>query len=100
MKTLLLFLIHCYQKIISPIIPARCRFYPTCSCYAKTALRRHHLPYALWLIVKRLSRCQPFGGSGVDFVPLDLSRLHYQKTKHTFSHIKCDTFTYRYAVAV
>lgn len=96
MKTLLLLFIYIYQKIISPILPARCRFYPTCSCYAKTALRRYRWHYALYLIIKRLSRCQPFGGSGVDFVPLNLSQFTYHIPIKHFSYIYNNRFIYRY----
>ncbi|HCH26393.1 MULTISPECIES: membrane protein insertion efficiency factor YidD [Psychrobacter] len=67
-----------YQKIISPIIPARCRYYPTCSNYGKQALAWHGGWSGSWLLLKRLSRCHPLGGQGVDFVPLPLSSYHYQ----------------------
>ena len=53
-----------YQKIISPILPARCRYYPTCS--------------GSWLLLKRIGRCHPLGGHGIDFVPLPLSTYYYQ----------------------
>ena len=62
-------LILFYRKVISPLKPACCRFTPTCSAYALEALRVHGALYGSWLIVKRLLRCQPFGGSGYDPVP-------------------------------
>ena len=66
-----------YQKIISPILPARCRYYPTCSAYGMQAIKWHGGAYGALLLLKRLARCQPFGGHGIDFVPLPLYRYHY-----------------------
>lgn len=67
-----------YQKIVSPILPARCRYYPTCSNYGKQALAWHGVRAGSWLLLKRISRCHPLGGHGIDFVPLPLSSYHYQ----------------------
>ena len=67
-----------YQKIISPILPARCRYYPTCSNYGKQALAWHGVWSGSWLLLKRISSCHPLGGHGVDFVPLPLSSYYYQ----------------------
>lgn len=74
---LLIYMITFYQKIISPVIPARCRYYPTCSAYGKQALQWHGIRNGGWLLLKRLARCQPFGGHGIDFVPLPLASYHY-----------------------
>lgn len=74
---LLIYTITFYQKIISPVIPARCRYYPTCSAYGKQALQWHGVRTGSWLLLKRLARCQPFGGHGIDFVPLPLASYHY-----------------------
>ncbi|PKH81419.1 membrane protein insertion efficiency factor YidD [Psychrobacter sp. 4Bb] len=71
-------LIVFYQKIVSPIIPARCRYYPTCSNYGKQALTWHGARKGGWLLLKRLSRCHPLGGHGIDFVPLPLASYSYQ----------------------
>ena len=49
--------------------PPRCRYYPSCSHYAAEALERHGAAKGAWLTVKRLSRCAPWGGHGVDPVP-------------------------------
>lgn len=49
--------------------PSPCRFYPTCSHYAVEAIETHGSAKGLWLTVRRLSRCRPFGPSGVDPVP-------------------------------
>lgn len=62
-------LLFIYKKAISPYLPMACRFYPTCSVYAEEALRKHGIRKGLWLTVKRLVCCQPFGGSGIDLVP-------------------------------
>ena len=58
-----------YRKVLSPLKPACCRFTPTCSAYALEALRVHGAIYGSWLTLKRILRCQPFGGSGYDPVP-------------------------------
>ena len=58
-----------YRKFISPLKPGCCRFTPTCSAYALEALRVHGAIKGSWLTIKRLLRCQPFGGSGYDPVP-------------------------------
>lgn len=65
----LLALIWCYQHLISPLTPPTCRFYPSCSTYAATALRRHGLVRGTWLSVRRLLRCNPWNPGGVDHVP-------------------------------
>ena len=62
-------LVRFYQLCISPLTPAACRFTPTCSQYALEALRKHGLIKGLWLTVRRLVRCHPWGGSGYDPVP-------------------------------
>ncbi len=62
-------LIYIYKYCISPLTPPSCRFTPTCSQYALEALRRYGIFKGLWLTIKRLSRCHPWGGSGYDPVP-------------------------------
>ena len=66
-----------YQRIISPILPARCRYYPTCSNYGKQALAWHGIRAGSWLLLKRISRCHPLAGHGIDFVPVPLSSYRY-----------------------
>jgi putative membrane protein insertion efficiency factor len=61
--------IRAYQWLISPLLPASCRYQPTCSAYAVEALQRHGLLRGLAMTVKRLTRCHPWGGSGYDPVP-------------------------------
>ena len=58
-----------YQRCISPLTPPSCRFTPTCSEYARQALRKHGPVKGLWLAAWRILRCNPWGGSGYDPVP-------------------------------
>ena len=58
-----------YQTCISPFTPATCRFTPTCSEYAKQALKKHGPIKGLWFAIWRILRCNPWGGSGYDPVP-------------------------------
>lgn len=58
-----------YQKAISPILPAACRYTPTCSQYAKEAVQKHGAVKGGWLATRRLLRCHPWGGHGHDPVP-------------------------------
>jgi uncharacterized protein len=65
----LMTLVRAYQWTLSPLLGARCRFYPSCSCYAHEALERHGALRGTWLAAKRLLRCQPFSPGGYDPVP-------------------------------
>ena len=67
MKAVLLFLIRFYRKHISPYTPPSCRFIPTCSEYAATAIERYGAAKGGWLALKRLSRCHPFHRGEHDF---------------------------------
>ncbi|HUE77602.1 MAG TPA: membrane protein insertion efficiency factor YidD [Longimicrobiales bacterium] len=73
MARFLLTLVRFYRRAISPLLPASCRFTPTCSAYAEEAIRRHGPARGGWLAVRRLARCHPFGGSGYDPVPGNVS---------------------------
>lgn len=64
-----LLLVRFYQYCISPFTPPSYRFTPTCSQYAVEALRKYGPIKGIWLTIKRLSRCHPWGGSGYDPVP-------------------------------
>ena len=61
--------IRAYRLIFSPWVGHGCRFQPTCSAYAMEALRRHGGLRGGWLTLRRLARCHPWGGSGIDNVP-------------------------------
>ncbi len=63
------FLVRIYQRLISPLFPASCRYAPTCSHYTIEALQKHGLFKGGWLAVKRIASCNPWGGSGYDPVP-------------------------------
>ena len=63
-------LIAAYQRLVSPLLPANvCRFHPSCSHYAREALRTHGAFKGAWLAAWRLLRCQPFSRGGLDPVP-------------------------------
>ena len=68
-KFLLCLIIKTYQYIISPLLGNNCRFYPTCSNYALEALKEYTLFRAVKLIIVRVLRCNPWGGSGIDLLP-------------------------------
>ena len=61
--------IHLYRLTLSPFVGHNCRFEPTCSAYALEALRRHGGVRGVWLALRRIGRCRPGGGFGVDDVP-------------------------------
>lgn len=69
MKTLGIYLIKIYQKFISPLIPARCIYYPTCSEYSLKALEKYGFIKGSYKGIKRILRCHPFNTGGYD--PLD-----------------------------
>ncbi len=69
MRTLLALAIRFYQIAISPLLPGRCRFYPTCSEYAREAVLRHGVLRGGWLAIRRLARCGPWHPGGYDPVP-------------------------------
>lgn len=61
--------IRFYQRCISPMFPPACRYTPTCSHYAVEAIQKHGPIKGLWLAIKRICRCHPWGGCGHDPVP-------------------------------
>ena len=68
-KKILLNIINLYQKFISPLKPKTCRFYPTCSSYAKEVIDTYGSLKGGWMSIKRISRCHPFNPGGYDPVP-------------------------------
>ena len=69
MKKILILLIRFYQKFISPMFPAKCRYYPTCSNYAIDAIKKHGVVKGIIMGIFRILRCNPFVEGGVDVVP-------------------------------
>lgn len=74
MNKLLIAAVAGYRRLISPLLPPRCRYWPTCSEYAQEALTIHGALRGTWLSVRRIGRCHPWGGHGYDPVP--------QRTEH------------------
>jgi putative membrane protein insertion efficiency factor len=68
-RQILMWGIRGYQLAISPMLGPRCRFYPSCSCYAHAAIERHGVWRGSWLGARRLLRCHPFAAGGYDPVP-------------------------------
>ncbi len=69
MKTVALFLIRAYQLTLSPLLGNRCRYYPTCSAYAREAIDKYGFLRGTSLGIRRLLRCHPFHAGGIDPVP-------------------------------
>ncbi len=69
MRAVVLALLAAYRRLVSPLLPPACRFYPSCSAYAVEAVRRHGALRGSLLTVKRLARCHPLCEGGIDPVP-------------------------------
>ncbi|HEY8395415.1 MAG TPA: membrane protein insertion efficiency factor YidD [Bacilli bacterium] len=69
MKGVILLFIKVYQRLISPMLPRACRFYPTCSQYAYIAIKRFGIMKGMRYSIKRIFRCHPFSDGGYDPVP-------------------------------
>jgi putative membrane protein insertion efficiency factor len=69
MRQALMWMIRAYQLALSPFFGGQCRFYPSCSCYAHTAIEQHGTVRGVWLSVCRISRCHPLARGGYDPVP-------------------------------
>jgi putative membrane protein insertion efficiency factor len=77
MRTLLITLIKVYRFLLSPWLGGHCRFHPTCSCYAITAIGRYGALGGSTMAVRRLLRCHPWHPGGIDEVPdTDVNRPH------------------------
>ena len=85
MKSLLMLIIRFYQKCISPLFPQCCRYYPSCSCYAATAVSRFGAFKGSVLAMHRLLRCNPWARGGVDFVPDSFSWNFLRSRKNHLS---------------
>ena len=69
LRSAVIWLLVAYKRWLSPILPAACRFHPSCSEYAREAISIHGLGRGSWLALRRLVRCQPFCRGGFDPVP-------------------------------
>jgi putative membrane protein insertion efficiency factor len=69
MRRILMGIIRVYQLCLSPMFKPACRYYPTCSCYAHTAIEQHGVWRGGWLGLRRILRCHPFTPGGYDPVP-------------------------------
>ena len=70
MKHICIFLIGLYRRFISPLKKKpTCRFYPTCSCYALDAYKKHGFFFGTYLTLRRILRCNPLCKGGIDYVP-------------------------------
>ena len=69
MKTVLIFLIDGYRLLLSPFFGTQCRFYPTCSAYAREAIETHGAIKGTWLTIRRIGKCHPWHDGGIDNVP-------------------------------
>jgi putative membrane protein insertion efficiency factor len=68
-RTALIGVVRAYQRFLSPALPPACRFTPSCSAYAVTALERFGAVQGSWLALRRLARCHPWNPGGYDPVP-------------------------------
>lgn len=93
-KYLILKLIRFYQVAISPLMAPRCRYYPSCSAYARQAVLWHGTVRGLPLVIRRILSCHPWGGSGVDFVPLPLYRYRFVLADACPPWVLADRYSY------
>ena len=68
LRTIAIAPIRLYQRVVSPVIPQRCKYYPTCSEYAVGAVRQYGILRGLVLAAWRLLRCNPLSNGGFDYV--------------------------------
>lgn len=66
-KKIILKPIKSYQRFISPLLPRKCRFYPTCSEYCVLAVKKYGAIKGCWKGLKRILKCHPWGGEGIDY---------------------------------
>jgi uncharacterized protein len=75
LRRVIIFFVHVYRIALSPLLGPSCRYLPTCSQYTLDAYRHHSGLYATGLVMHRLCRCHPWGGYGLDPVPLPEERV-------------------------
>jgi len=69
MKYLIILPVRAYQLLVSPLLPPRCRYFPTCSNYMIEAVKKHGVFRGGYYGIRRILRCAPWGGHGYDPVP-------------------------------
>jgi putative membrane protein insertion efficiency factor len=69
MRSVLIWIVRAYQIYIGPLLPAACRYYPSCSAYAIEAIEKHGALRGTLLGIRRVARCHPFRPGGFDPVP-------------------------------
>ncbi len=69
MRAVLIAFIRVYQLFFSPLLGNHCRFYPSCSQYAREAVERYGVIRGVWLAIRRVLRCHPWHPGGFDPVP-------------------------------
>ncbi len=69
MRRLVVFVIKLYKRFVSPFLPPACRFYPTCSDYAREAIMKYGVAKGSFLAVRRILKCHPLCEGGFDPVP-------------------------------
>lgn len=89
MKKILIYLVKGYQKLISPLFPPSCRYYPTCSSYTVQALEKHGAVKGFLMGASRILRCNPLVPGGVDKVPdhFTLKRNREYHSEDFLNHI-------------
>jgi uncharacterized protein len=69
MRWLMITVVRGYQIVLGPLLPATCRYVPSCSVYAIEAIEKHGAFRGGWLAIRRIARCHPFRPGGYDPVP-------------------------------
>ena len=69
LRHIVLLPVYFYRHCISPFTPSTCRYLPTCSQYMVEAVKKYGVVKGGWMGIKRILRCNPWGGSGYDPVP-------------------------------